>query len=407
VLARRAAGVSALTVSATDGAARTGVLRTAHGEVRTPAFMPVGTHATVKALDPAEVRESGADILLCNAYHLALRPGVDLIERAGGLHEFMGWDGPILTDSGGFQLVSLRRVTAVDEDAATFVSPYDGNRLRVSPEEAVRLQARLDADIVMCLDHPVAWGSDPGAAAAATDRTHRWAERCRAVHPGAGRLLFGICQGGFDGEARAASAQHVAGLGFDGVAIGGLSVGEPVEVMEAMTAASLGELPRESARYFMGLGTDSELLAMVALGIDMFDCVAPTRLARTGTAMTPDGRLSVRRAAARDDLRPLVEGCPCSACTRFSRAYLRHLFVAGEILAHRLLSVHNLTHLSTLLAGARAAIAGGTFAAFRATSEARLRRGAAPADGLEETSPPLRPRRVRRAGIPGTLGPRG
>jgi queuine tRNA-ribosyltransferase len=372
--------VTALTVVATDGSARTGLLRTAHGEVRTPAFMPVGTHATVKSLDPHEVRACGADILLCNAYHLALRPGVDLIERAGGLHAFMGWDGPILTDSGGFQLVSLRRVTVVDEEGATFVSPYDGSRLRVTPEEAISLQARLDADIVMCLDQPVPWGGDPVEGAAATDRTHRWAERCRAVHPGAGRLLFGICQGGFDADSRAASARRVAGLDFDGVAIGGLSVGEPLPVMEAMTAASVAELPEASARYFMGLGTDSELLAMVALGVDMFDCVAPTRLARTGTAMTPDGRLSLRRAAYRDDLGPLVEGCPCAACALFSRAYLRHLFAAGEILAHRMLSIHNVTHLSTLMAGAGDAIAAGTFSAFREASERRL---------------------------PGTLGPRG
>ena len=190
--------MTALTITAFDGAARAGTLQTAHGPVRTPAFMPVGTHATVKSLDPAEVRASGAEILLCNAYHLALRPGVDLVERAGGLHAFMGWDGPILTDSGGFQLVSLRRVTAVDEEAATFVSPYDGNRLRVTPEEAVSIQARLDADIVMCLDQPVPWGSDADAAAVATARTQRWAERCLAAHPGRGHLLVGICQGGFD-----------------------------------------------------------------------------------------------------------------------------------------------------------------------------------------------------------------
>ncbi len=367
--------MSTLVVEATDGMARTGRLRTAHGEVRTPAFMPVGTHATVKSLDPREVREAGADILLCNAYHLALRPGVDLIERAGGLHAFMGWDGPILTDSGGFQLVSLRRVATVEEEAATFVSPYDGSRLRVTPEEAVLNQDRLGADIIMCLDQPVAWGGEGSAAAAATERTHRWAERCRSVHPGGGRLLFGICQGGFDGDARAASAQRIAGLDFDGVAVGGLSVGEPAEVMEAMTAVSVAELPADRPRYFMGLGTDTELLAMVGLGIDMFDCVAPTRLARTGTAMTPDGRLPLRRAAYRDDHRPLVEGCPCAACTRFSRAYLRHLFVAGEILGHRLVSLHNVTHVSALMAGARQAIADGRFDSFRADAHARLSGG--------------------------------
>jgi queuine tRNA-ribosyltransferase len=399
--------MTALTIEARDGCARAGRLRTAHGEVRTPAFMPVGTHATVKSLDPAEVRSCGADILLCNAYHLALRPGVDLIERAGGLHDFMGWDGPILTDSGGFQLVSLRRVVSVDEEAATFVSPYDGTRLRVTPEEAVSLQARLDADIVMCLDQPVGWGSDTAVATAATERTHRWAARCRAVHPGDGRLLFGICQGGFDAPARSESAAHVAALDFDGVAVGGLSVGEPAEVMEAMTAASIAELPATTPRYFMGLGTDSELLTMVGLGVDMFDCVAPTRLARTGSAMTPDGRLSLRRARYRDDLGPLVEGCPCPACTRFSRAYLRHLFTAGEILGHRLLTLHNVTHLTNLMAAARDAIAAGNFAAFRAQSEARLRAGGPAADDPNEGPSPPQTRRVGRHRIPATLDPSG
>ena len=399
--------MSALVVEARDGAARAGLLRTLHGEVRTPAFMPVGTHATVKSLDPEEVRGCGAEIVLCNAYHLALRPGVEVIERAGGMHAFMAWDGPILTDSGGFQLVSLRDVTSVDEAAATFVSPYDGTRLRVSPEEAVALQARLGADIVMCLDQPVAWGSPSGAALVATERTHRWAERCRAVHPGAGRLLFGICQGGFDAAARAASARHIAGLEFDGTAIGGLAVGEPLEVMEAITAVAVAELPLDRPRYFMGLGSDSELLAMMGLGIDMFDCVAPTRLARTGTAMTPWGRLSLRRAAVRDDLRPVVEGCPCPACRRFSRAYLRHLFVAGEILGHRLLSLHNVTHLSALMAAAREAIAAGRFAAFRADAQARLKTGAGARDEPGQERPVRATRTAGSARISGTLGRRG
>jgi queuine tRNA-ribosyltransferase len=404
--------VSALVIEARDGAARTGRLRTTHGEVRTPAFMPVGTHATVKALDPDEVRACGADILLCNAYHLALRPGVDIIEKAGGLHRFMAWDGPILTDSGGFQLVSLRRVTTVDEDAATFVSPYDGTRLRVTPEEAVRIQARLDSDIVMCLDQPAGWGgdADPAAEAIATERTLRWAARCRAVHPGDGRLLFGICQGGFDEATRSASAEQIAALDFDGVAVGGLSMGEPLDLMEAMTAVSVAGLPADRPRYFMGLGTDSELLTMVGLGIDMFDCVAPTRLARTGTAMTPDGRLSLRRAAYRDDLRPLVEGCTCPACTRFSRAYLRHLIAAGEILGHRLLTVHNVTHVSALMAAAREAIRWGRFASFRADVEARLPSrgsGDAAAEGEGPVPPPRRSRAIGHKRIPGTLGHRG
>jgi queuine tRNA-ribosyltransferase len=363
----------AFNVDGFDGAARTGELATLHGHVRTPAFMPVGTHATVKALHPDEVRAAGIDILLCNAYHLALRPGIDLIERAGGLHAFMGWEHPILTDSGGYQLVSLVEVAAVDDDSATFVSPYDGSRLRVTPEDAVTNQARLGADVLMCLDHPVAHGTSDALAIDATERTHRWAERCRAAHPGGGQLLFGIAQGGFDPAARRASARFIAGLDFDGIAVGGLSVGEPVETMLAMTEASVAELAADRPRYFMGLGTDSELLSAIALGIDMFDCVVPTRLARNGTALTPDGRLSLRNAEAKEDIGPIDAGCPCAACARFSRSYLRHLFQSGEILGHRLVSLHNITHLARLMEGARAAIRDHVFETFRAERERRLK----------------------------------
>jgi queuine tRNA-ribosyltransferase len=364
--------LASFSVDATDGAARTGVLRTTHGEVRTPAFMPVGTHATVKALHPDEVRAAGIDILLCNAYHLALRPGIDVIEHAGGLHAFMGWDGPILTDSGGYQLVSLADVAAVDDDSATFVSPYDGSRLRVTPEDAIRNQARLGADVLMCLDHPVAHGTAESTARDATERTHRWAERCRAAHPGGGHLLFGIAQGGFDAATRRESGRFIAGLDFDGVAIGGLSVGEPVETMLAMTEASLTRFPADRPRYFMGLGTDAELLAAIALGVDMFDCVLPTRLARNGTALTPDGRLSLRNADARDDLGPIDAACPCPACARFSRSYLRHLFQSGEILAHRLVSLHNVTHLARLMDETRAAIRAHRFTEFRTERDGRI-----------------------------------
>jgi len=358
--------MSALRITARDGEARSGVLHTAHGDIRTPAFMPVGTHATVKACLPDEVRATGADVLLCNGYHLVLRPGVELVEQAGGLHRFMGWDGPILTDSGGFQMVSLQDVAGIDDAGATFVSPYDGSRLRITPEEAVSAQARLGADIVMCLDHPVAFGASQALTRQATERTHRWAERCRQAHPGEGHLLFGIAQGGFDPALRGESARTVAAMGFDGMAIGGLALGEPPPVMETMARAAVAELPEALPRYVMGLGTDAELLAMVAIGIDMFDCVLPTRLARNGTALTAGGRLSLRQARHRDDLRPLEEGCPCAACAGgFSRAYLRHLFACGEILAHRLASLHNLTHLGRLMERARAAIADVAFEAFR------------------------------------------
>ena len=346
-------------VEARDGAARTGVLSTAHGEVHTPAFMPVGTHASVRALHPDEVRASGAEILLCNAYHLGLRPGVDVIERAGGLHSFMGWPLPILTDSGGYQLISLAGVARVDDDGADFVSPFDGTRMRVTPEAAMALQCRLGADVVMCLDQPVRWGAGRAAVVAATDRTRRWAERCRDVEAG-DSLMFGIVQGGFDDALRRESARDLVGIGFDGYAVGGLSVGEPVDVLLTMTAASVSQLPEAAPRYFMGLGTDSELVSAVALGVDMFDCVVPTRLARNGTALTRAGRLSLRNAAFRDDARPIEAGCDCAACQRFSRAYLRHLFVAGEILAHRLVSLHNLRHLGRFMAEIRDAIRRGT-----------------------------------------------
>jgi len=346
--------------------------------------MPVGTHATVKALHPEEVRRCGVEVVLCNAYHLALRPGVDLIERAGGLHRFMGWSGPILTDSGGYQLVSLGGFACVDEDSATFVSPYDGTRRQVTPELAVLDQSRLGADIIMCLDHPVAWGTSDDAGKRATARTHLWAERCRTVHPGGGRLLFGIAQGGFRPDTRRESARAIATMDFDGVAIGGLAVGEPTDLMLSLAAESAAQLPPQLPRYFMGMGTDSELLALVELGVDMFDCVVPTRLARNGSALTPDGVLSLRNAAARDDLRPIDTGCPCGACTGFSRAYLRHLFAAGEILAHRMVSIHNITHLCGLMDGAREAIRSGRFGEFRRSVEERLARGAAGDETLSE-----------------------
>lgn len=356
--------MSVLAITARDGAARAGVVTTRHGTFRTPAFMPVGTHAAVKACHPDEVRAAGAGILLCNAYHLALRPGAELIAAAGGLHKFMGWDGPILTDSGGYQLVSLREVAAVDDDGATFISPYDGSRLRVTPEHAIEIQATLGSDIIMVLDHPVPFGADDAKARAATERTHRWAERCREVHPGDGHLLFGIVQGGFDESARRASAKILVDLDFDGVAIGGLAVGEPVDVMTAMTDVVVAELPQEKPRYFMGLGTDLELLALVGRGVDMFDCVVPTRLARNGVALTKSGQLSLRNAAYKEDYRPLEEDCSCVACARFSRAYLRHLFQVGEILAHRVVSLHNIAHLTGLMEGAAHAIARGEFDAY-------------------------------------------
>ncbi len=354
---------------------RAGVLETAHGAVATPAFMPVGTHAAVRACHPDEVAATGAEMILANACHLALRPGAERIAALGGLHRFMGWDGPILTDSGGFQLVSLDRLSAVDDEGVVVRSPYDGHRLKLTPERAVAIQLELGADVCMALDHPVPFGADPAAAAAATRRTHAWAVRCRAV-PADGHLVFGIVQGGFDPEARLASAAAVAACGFDGHALGGLVLGEPPPVRAAAIAAAIAGLPTGSVRYLMGLATDRDLLDAVAQGVDLFDCVLPTRLARTGVALTRSGRLALRRQAFADDPAPLEATCPCPACRRFSRAFLRHGFQAGEILVHRLLSLHNLQHLGTLMAEVREAIAAGAFDELRATRLAQLAAGA-------------------------------
>jgi queuine tRNA-ribosyltransferase len=359
---------SSFTVTATDGAARAGVLRTAHGDVPTPAFMPVGTKATVKSLHPDEIREAGARILLGNTYHLHFRPGADLIAGLGGLHAFMGWDGPILTDSGGFQVFSLRdTIAAVDEEGVTFRSVYDGTTERFTPELVGEVQAKLGSDIAMCLDVCPPAGVSREELQRAVRLTTVWATRQREATRAAGQLLFGITQGGSDRELRTRSIEEIAALGFDGHALGGLSVGEPrAELLEAVEwAAPL--LPADRARYFMGIGDPAGILDVVALGVDLFDCVLPTRMGRTGTALTSHGRLNLRNARFMRDPRPLDERCPCPACTRFSRAYIRHLVNQQELLALRLLSLHNLRFLLDLTAGARAAIETGRLADF--TSE--------------------------------------
>jgi len=362
------------TISARDGRARRGTLRTAHGEVQTPAFMPVGTHATVKACDPLEVAQAGAEMLLANFYHLSLRPGVELIAELGGLHAFMGWEGSILTDSGGYQLVSLGELVELDDAGVTFRSPYDGDTIQLTPEGVVEGQMQLGSDVIMVLDQPVPFGVAPGLAEIATRRTHLWATRCRQVDTGHS-MLFGIVQGGFEVGPRAASAEVIAGLGFDGVALGGLVLGEPPQVRHPAIDACVQNLPEQLPRYVMGLGTDLDLLDSVTRGVDLFDCVLPTRLARTGTVLTGRGRVSLRQSRFRRDSRPLEEGCECPACARFSRAYLRHLYLAGEILAHRLLSLHNLGHLGRLMAGARQAIEAGELQTFIASRRRQLVQG--------------------------------
>ena len=350
------------TISARDGTARAGVLRTAHGEVRTPAFMPVGTKGTVKAVDPFELREIGAQIVLGNTYHLHFRPGEELIAEHGGLHAFMGWDGAILTDSGGFQVFSLRdTLLATDDDGVTFRSVYDGQAERFTPELAARVQELLGSDIAMCLDICSPAGVARGELEEAVRRTTAWAERQRDLPRAPGQLRFAITQGGLDGELRRRSSEDLVALGFDGYAIGGLSVGEHREPMFEATTEAAALLPEEKPRYFMGIGDPEGVLEVIARGVDMFDCVLPTRTARTGSALTSEGRLNLRNARFARDERPLDETCSCPACARFSRAYVRHLVNQQEILGLRLLSLHNLRFLLDLVAAAREAIERGEF----------------------------------------------
>jgi queuine tRNA-ribosyltransferase len=368
--------VSVFTVTATDGAARAGVLRTPHGEVRTPAFMPVGTKATVKTLHPDEVRALGADIVLGNTYHLHFRPGEQVIAELGGLHAFSQWQGPILTDSGGFQVFSLRdTLLAVDDEGVTFRSVYDGAPARFTPELAARIQARLGSDVAMCLDICPPAGVPRRELEEAVRRTTLWAARQREAERAPGQLLFGIAQGGTDLELRRRSIEELVRLGLDGYALGGLAVGEDRDEMFETVGWAAPLLPAEKPRYFMGIGDAEGILEVVARGIDLFDCVLPTRIARTGAALTARGRLNLRNARFARDPRSLEEGCDCPACARFSRAYLRHLVNQEEILGFRLLSMHNLRSLLRLVAGARAAIERGEFAAFRAEALAQLAAG--------------------------------
>ncbi len=361
------------TVTATDGAARAGILRTAHGEVRTPAFMPVGTKATVKAVDPDELRAVGAQMILGNTYHLHFRPGEETIAELGGLHAFMGWDGPILTDSGGFQVFSLRdTLLDVDDDGVTFRSVYDGSPERLTPELAARIQERLGSDVAMCLDICPPAGVPRAELEEAVRRTTLWAERQRDLPRAPGQLRFAIAQGGLDPELRRRSIGELVPLDFDGYALGGLSVGEERAPMFDAVAEAAPLLPAGKPRYFMGIGDPEGVIEVIARGIDMFDCVLPTRTARTGSALTWEGRLNLRNARFARDPRPLDESCGCPACTRFSRAYIRHLVNQQEILGLRLLSLHNLRFLLDLVAVARQAIERGELSQWREDALARL-----------------------------------
>jgi len=345
--------------------ARVGRLTTPHGVVETPAFMPVGTQATVKGLMPDQLRSVGSTMLLANTYHLALRPGEAIIEELGGLHRFMAWDRPILTDSGGFQVFSLAEKAKLSESGVVFRSHLDGRRLELTPESAVRIQERLGADVAMCLDHCPALPASKETIAEATARTIRWARRCREAHTRSDQALFGITQGGPHADLRAECAQALVEIGFPGYAVGGVSVGEgPEEIRRALEGA-VHPLPWNQPRYLMGVGRPEDLLDAVAAGIDLFDCVWPTRNGRNATCMTARGQVRLRNARHARDPRPIEEGCDCPACRAFSRAYLRHLFIAGEMLGPILASLHNLAFLHRLTRDMRRAISEGRYVQFQ------------------------------------------
>ncbi len=348
----------------TDGDARMGRLLTGHGEITTPAFMPVGTRAAVKAMAPDELWGMGYRMVLANAYHLAVRPGADLVQAMGGVASFMGFKGAILTDSGGFQAMSLAKINQINEGGIEFRSHLDGARLTLTPEGAVEIQEKLGADIMMALDECTPYPAEHAIAKSSLERTARWAERCLSARVSESQALFGIVQGSVYPDLRRLSARQITSLGFDGFAVGGLSVGEPRDAMREMAALAVSLLPAGSARYLMGVGTPADLLAAIAMGFDMFDCVLPTRNARNGSAFTSEGRLSIKRAAYTRDERPLDPRCDCRCCTTFSRAYLRHLYTSGEILAARALTEHNLYFYGRLMREAQAAIASRTYRAF-------------------------------------------
>ena len=352
----------------TQTRARTGKLETARGTIETPIFMPVGTLGTVKSLSPEEVAGCGAQIILGNTYHLYLRPGCEVIDRFGGLHRFMHWDGPILTDSGGFQVFSLARLSKISEEGYTFQSHIDGSRHILTPEKSIEVQLCLDSDISMCLDQCIQYPASRDEVAAALELTTRWAQRCFEFWEENRRPqnnLFGIVQGGMYPDLRERSAAQLAELDFPGYAIGGLSVGEPIDLMRELADFTLPLLPDEKPKYIMGVGTPEDLVELVALGADMFDCVMPTRNARTGQLFTGSGNLNIANARFREDTAPIEDGCTCYACQHYSRAYLRHLYKARELLAYRLNTIHNVHYYLNLMADIRAAIKADEFIKFR------------------------------------------
>jgi queuine tRNA-ribosyltransferase len=346
-------------------AARRGEIKTLHGTFQTPIFMPVGTQATVKAVTPENLKELGAEIILANTYHLFLRPGHELIRDLGGLHSFMNWDRPILTDSGGFQIFSLRELAKITEEGAAFKSHLDGSSLFLSPEDAVSVQETLGSDIMMCLDTCIPYPADEKETLAATELTSRWAQRSRAAQTETGQLLFGIVQGGMYPDLRSLAVEQLLDIGFDGYALGGLSVGEPNELMMNITEHSAKLLPQDYPIYLMGVGTPVDLVESVYRGVDMFDCVMPTRNARNGMLFTSRGRVVIKNSQYSNDPRPPDENCGCYTCRKYSRAYLRHLYMSREILAYHLNTIHNLYFFVELMRSMREAIKNDTFLQFR------------------------------------------
>lgn len=372
------------TLHATDGRARTGVIQTPRGEIRTPAFMPVGTAGTVKAMLPENVRATGADIILGNTYHLMLRPTAERIARLGGLHRFMHWDRPILTDSGGFQVMSLADLRKLTEEGVTFRSHVDGSRHHLSPERSMEIQRLLGSDIVMCFDECPALPATDEAVAKSMRLSMRWAQRSRdAFGDRPGHALFGIMQGGVTPALREESAAALKAIGFDGYAIGGLAVGEGQEAMFSVLDYAPGFLPEDRPRYLMGVGKPDDIVGAVERGVDMMDCVLPSRSGRTGQAWTRRGQVNIKNARHMDDPRPLDEACTCPACRNYSRAYLHHVFKAQEIISSMLLTWHNLHYFQELMAGLRDSIAAGRLAAFVADFHAQRAGG---------DIPPLQPR---------------
>ncbi|WP_095589567.1 tRNA guanosine(34) transglycosylase Tgt [Actibacterium ureilyticum] len=363
-------------LKATDGTARTGVIETPRGEIRTPAFMPVGTAATVKAMMPESVAATGADILLGNTYHLMLRPTAERIDRLGGLHRFMNWQKPILTDSGGFQVMSLAGLRKLTEKGVTFKSHIDGSKHELTPERSMEIQRLLGSDIVMCFDECPALPADRDRIADSMHLSMRWAERSRAAFGDRpGHALFGIMQGGLEPDLREESARALQEIGFEGYAIGGLAVGEGQEAMFGCLDYATGYLPADRPRYLMGVGKPDDIVGAVARGVDMMDCVLPSRSGRTGQVFTRHGVVNIKNARHQDDPRPLDEACGCPACRNYSRAYLHHVFRSQEIISSMLLTWHNLHYYQELMQGMRDAIAAGSFAAFQADFHAQRARG--------------------------------